>query len=161
VETANHPVSKEASAPVGTYVSTPHPGGEQASLHRAISWKGAIWAASGVPALVLFNIGALASTGGQPAWLIWIVSILMGFIQCFTYAEIAGLFPHQSGGTSVHGAIAWARYSKFIVPISVWCNWYAVARARAQNGPRRRIHTHSHVSRELGHQHLVAYAPAP
>ena len=98
------------------------PSGE---LHRAISWKGAFWAASGVPALVLFNIGALASTVGQPAWIIWILSILMGFAQCFTYAEIAGLFPHKSGGASVYGAIAWVRYSKFIAPISVWCNWFA------------------------------------
>ncbi len=97
----------------------------QEGLHRAISWKGAFWAASGVPALVLFNIGALASTVGQPAWLLWIISILMGFAQCFTYAEIAGLFPQKSGGASVYGAIAWVRYSKFIAPISVWCNWFA------------------------------------
>ncbi len=125
METANRPAIDETSALDGASVSMPHPGGEQARLHRAISWKGAFWAASGVPALVLFNIGALASTVGQPAWLIWIVSILMGFIQCFTYAEIAGLFPHKSGGASVYGAIAWVRYSKFIAPISVWCNWYA------------------------------------
>lgn len=98
---------------------------ENRGLHRAITWKGAFWAASGVPALVLFNIGALSSTVGQPAWLVWIVSILMGFAQSFTYAEIAGLFPHKSGGASVYGAIAWVRYSKFIAPISVWCNWFA------------------------------------
>lgn len=98
---------------------------QDGGLHRSISWKGAFWAASGVPALVLFNIGALASTVGQPAWIIWVLSILMGFAQCFTYAEIAGLFPHKSGGASVYGAIAWVRYSKFIAPISVWCNWFA------------------------------------
>jgi amino acid transporter len=94
-------------------------------LHRKISWTGAFWVASGVPALVLFSIGAIAATVGQPAYVIWIVSILMGFIQAFTYAEIAGLFPNKSGGASVYGAIAWVRYSKFIAPISVWCNWFA------------------------------------
>ncbi|PUA20761.1 amino acid permease [Glaciimonas sp. PCH181] len=100
-------------------------GVQDGGLHRTISWTGAFWAASGVPALVLFNIGALSSTVGQPAWILWILSILMGFAQCFTYAEIAGLFPHKSGGASVYGAIAWVRYSKFIAPISVWCNWFA------------------------------------
>ncbi|MGB4812207.1 MAG: APC family permease [Methylophilaceae bacterium] len=97
----------------------------EGGLHRTISWKGAFWAASGVPALVLFNIGALSSTVGMPAWILWIASILMGFAQCFVYAEIAGLFPHKSGGASVYGAIAWVKYSKFIAPISVWCNWFA------------------------------------
>lgn len=91
----------------------------------AIDWRGAFWVASGVPALVLFSIGAIAATVGKPAWIVWIVSILFGFIQAFTYAEIAGLFPHKSGGASVYGAVAWVRYSKLIAPVSVWCNWLA------------------------------------
>jgi amino acid transporter len=49
----------------------------------------------------------------------------MGFLQSFVYAEIAGLYPHKSGGASVYGAAAWIRYSKFVAPISVWCNWLA------------------------------------
>ena len=51
--------------------------------------------------------------------------MIMGFLQSFTYAEIAGLFPNKSGGASVYGAAAWLRYSKFIAPLSVWCNWFA------------------------------------
>ncbi len=94
-------------------------------LERGIDWTGAFWVASGVPPLVLFNIGAVAATVGKMSWVIWIASILMGFIQSFTYAEIAGLFPNKSGGTSVYGAIAWVRYSKIVAPISVWCNWFA------------------------------------
>jgi amino acid transporter len=98
---------------------------QQASLHRKIDWRGAFWVASGVPALVLFSIGAIAATVGKPSWLVWMMSIGFGFIQAFTYAEIAGLFPHKSGGASVYGAVAWVRYSKFIAPVSVWCNWFA------------------------------------
>ena len=98
---------------------------QQASLHRKIDWKGAFWVASGVPALVLFSIGAIAATVGKPAWMVWAISITFGFIQAFTYAEIAGLFPHKSGGASIYGAVAWVKYSKFIAPVSVWCNWFA------------------------------------
>jgi amino acid transporter len=94
-------------------------------LERGIDWTGAFWVASGVPPLVLFSIGAVAATVGKLSWLIWALSISLGFIQSFTYAEIAGLFPNKSGGTSVYGAIAWVRYSKVIAPISVWCNWFA------------------------------------
>ena len=94
-------------------------------LERGIDWTGAFWVASGVPPLVLFSIGAVAATVGKLSWIIWTASIALGFIQSFTYAEIAGLFPNKSGGTSVYGAIAWVRYSKIIAPISVWCNWFA------------------------------------
>jgi amino acid transporter len=95
------------------------------TLRRAIDWKGAFWVASGVPALVLFSIGGIAATVGVPAYTVWIASMLMGFVQSFTYAEIAGLFPNKSGGASIYGASAWLRYGKFIAPLSVWCNWIA------------------------------------
>jgi amino acid transporter len=94
-------------------------------LHRTLGWRDAFWASSGVPAGVLLTMGGIATVIGQPSWVIWIVSILMGFVQSFVYAEIAGLYPHKSGGASVYGAAAWLPYSKFIAPVSVWCNWLA------------------------------------
>src|SRR5262245_2355720 len=81
--------------------------------------------ASGVPALVLFSIGGIGAVGGRVAFAIWAVSVLMGFVQSFTYAEIAGLFPNKSGGASVYGAVAWLKYGTFIAPVSVWCYWLA------------------------------------
>jgi amino acid transporter len=103
----------------------PATAGSSGELIRAIDWRGAFWVASGVPALVLFSIGGIAGTAGKVAFVVWIVSMVMGFIQSFTYAEIAGLFPSKSGGASVYGAAAWVRYSKLIAPLSVWCNWIA------------------------------------
>src|SRR5246127_1114409 len=96
-----------------------------AALERGIDWTGAFWVASGVPPLVLFSIGSVAATVGRLSWIVWTASIAMGFVQSFTYAEIAGLFPNKSGGASVYGAIAWVRYSKLVAPVSVWCNWFA------------------------------------
>lgn len=98
---------------------------EAGNLHRALDWKGAFWVAAGVPPLVLFSIGGIAGTTGKLAFLVWIISMIMGFMQSFTYAEIAGMFSNKSGGASVYGATAWLRYSKFIAPLSVWCNWFA------------------------------------
>ena len=87
--------------------------------------KRRFWVASGVPALVLFSIGGIAGVAGKVALLVWTASMVMGFIQSFTYAEIAGLFPNKSGGASIYGAAAWVRYAKFVAPLSVWCNWFA------------------------------------
>jgi amino acid transporter len=97
----------------------------EGGLRRTISWTGAFWVASGVPALVLFSIGSIAATIGTPSVLVWTVSVLFGLTQSFTYAEISGMFPGKSGGASVYGAMAWVRYSKFLAPVSVWCNWLA------------------------------------
>lgn len=94
-------------------------------MRRDIDWKGAFFVAAGVPALVLFSMGGISATVGVPAYAIWIVSVLCGFIQAFTYAEIAGLHPSKTGGTAVHGATAWIRYSKYTAPLSLWCNWIA------------------------------------
>ncbi len=95
------------------------------SLHRALDWRGAFWVAAGVPPLVLFSIGGIAGVAGKAAFLVWILSMIMGFLQSFTYAEMAGMFGNKSGGASIYGATAWIRYSKVIAPLSVWCNWFA------------------------------------
>ncbi len=106
-------------------VSAPAGPVDTQGLHRAIRWPQAFWLASGVPALVLFSIGGIAATIGNPSWVIWIISVSFGFLQAFVYAEIAGLFPSKSGGASVYGAAAWVRYSRLLAPLSVWCNWLA------------------------------------
>jgi amino acid transporter len=98
---------------------------EEGHLQRSISWTGAFWVASGVPPLVLFSIGGIAGATGTPAFAIWTASMLMGFLQSFVYAEMAGLFPNKSGGSSVYGAAAWMRYARPISPLLVWCNWIA------------------------------------
>ena len=92
-------------------------------LQRGIGWTGAFWVASGVPALVLFSLGGVAGMTGKLAAGVWTLSIVMGFVQSFTYAEIAGLYPNKTGGASVYGAAAWVRYAKVVAPLSVWCNW--------------------------------------
>ena len=104
---------------------TPVSANDTHQLKRNISWTGAFWVASGVPPLVLFSIGGIAGTTGTPAFAIWAASMMMGFLQSFVYAEIAGLFPNKSGGASIYGAAAWVRYAKPIAPLSVWCNWFA------------------------------------
>ncbi|MFH5254630.1 hypothetical protein ACGTRS_25685, partial [Burkholderia semiarida] len=53
---------------------TPHDAGGH-TLQRGLNWKDAFWVTSGVPAGVLFTIGGVCATIGQPAWAIWIAAI--------------------------------------------------------------------------------------
>lgn len=106
-------------------VQAPWGTAEAASLKRSLNWTHAFWFAAGAPALVLFSLGAISATTGTVAVAVWTVSVLCGFLQTFTYAEISGMFPHKSGGASVYGAVAWVRYGKMLGPISVWSNWFS------------------------------------
>ena len=49
-------------------------------MRRTIDWKQAFFVAAGVPALVLFSMGAISATVGAPAWLVWTISVLLGFV---------------------------------------------------------------------------------
>ena len=80
------------------------------NMRRDISWLGAFFVAAGVPALVLFSMGGISALTGPVAILVWTISVLIGFVDAFIFAEIAGLHPRKSGGTAVHGATAWIRY---------------------------------------------------
>jgi len=96
---------------------------ETGALRREASWSHAVWVATGAPALVLFSIGGIAATVGSPSWLVWVLSVVIASFQMFTYAEVAGMFAHKSGGTAVSGSMAWLRYGKVFPALSVWCYW--------------------------------------
>jgi amino acid transporter len=92
-------------------------------MKRDVNWLQVVFIAAGAPALVMFNLGALSAVVGTVAPLVWAISVVLGYIELYIYAEIAGLHPHKTGGTAVHGATAWVRYSKVVAPISIWSNW--------------------------------------
>src|SRR5512139_2755295 len=94
-------------------------------MRRDVNWLLVVFIAAGSPALVMFNLGGLAAVVGTISPLVWTVSVLLGFLELFVYMEIAGLHPSKSGGTAVHGATAWVRYSKIVAPMSIFSNWLA------------------------------------
>jgi amino acid transporter len=96
---------------------------EKTRMKRDVNWLQVVFIAAGAPALVMFNLGALSAVVGTVAPLVWAISVVLGYIELYIYAEIAGLHPHKTGGTAVHGATAWVRYSKVVAPISIWSNW--------------------------------------
>ena len=133
-----------------------------ATLRRDIDWRDAFWVASGVPALVLFSIGGIAATVGTPSYVVWIVSVIFGFIQAFTYAEIAGLFPgkvrrrlglwrHRLGALrqAVRAALGLVQLARL------------VAGARHRLRHRRRLHPDVPVRRRCRRAHLGDHAPRP
>lgn len=79
----------------------------------------------GVPVLLIFSVGSVVVLTGTLSPLIWVISVVIGFIQAFVWAEMAGLFPHKSGGHSLYGSEALRRYNRFLPPLDIWGNWFA------------------------------------
>ena len=98
---------------------------EEPQMRRDVNWLQVVFISAGAPALVMFNLGGLAAVVGTISPLVWAVSVVLGFLELYLYAEIAGLHPSKSGGTAVHGATAWVRYSKIVAPMSIFSNWLA------------------------------------
>jgi amino acid transporter len=116
-----------ATSEPGSMLAQPS-GGEPAStgkLVRSIRWPHAFWIATGVPALMLFSVGYIASLDGPVSSVVWVVSVLIGLGMAFVYAELAGMFPEKSGGPPVFGAQAWKRYFRPIAPLNIWGYWFA------------------------------------
>ena len=98
---------------------------EAFGLARTLTWFDGFSIALGVPALLLFSVGSIVVLTGTLSPLIWIVSVSIGLLQAFIFAEMASLFPRKSGGHSLYGAEAWRRVNRFLPPMTVWGNWFA------------------------------------
>lgn len=103
----------------------PQSAAEAFGLSRSLSWFDGFSIALGVPALLLFSVGSIAVLTGTLSPLVWILSVTVGLVQAFVFAQMAGSFPRKSGGHSLYGAETWRRRNRFLAPLTVWGNWFA------------------------------------
>lgn len=109
----------QSSAPSILNPPTLHPATASDSarqLQRQLDWKGAFGASSGVPAGVLLTIAGIATMIGQPSWVVWIASILMG------------------GHAAQRPACSLAHYPRLCVP-SLYTGWRPVSAGRERGRP--------------------------
>ena len=62
---------------------------QEPRMRRDVNWLQVVFIAAGSPALVMFNLGGLAAITGTISPLIWAISVILGFLELFVYAEIA------------------------------------------------------------------------
>ena len=72
-----------------------HDATERPRMRRDVGWIFVVFIAAGAPALVMFNLGGISAVVGTISPLVWTVSVCLGFLELFVYAEIAGLHPEQ------------------------------------------------------------------
>jgi hypothetical protein len=74
---------------------------EAFGLARVLNWFDGFSIALGVPALLLFSVGSIVVLTGTLSPLVWIVSVSIGLLQAFIFAEMAGPI-------GLAGVVVWA-----------------------------------------------------
>ena len=96
-----------------------------------ISWKQGLVIALGVPMLILPSIGYFTSYVWAFSIIIWLLSIIQGFIQNTAYGELALMYPKAAGLPGFAQAVFKGKnskdydLSKFIGGFSAWGYWFA------------------------------------
>ena len=96
-----------------------------------ISWKQGLVIALGVPMLILPSIGYFAGYVGVFAIIIWLISIIQGFLQNIAYADFALMHPEARGLPGYVQTIFKGKHpkdydmNKFIGGFSAWGYWMA------------------------------------
>jgi amino acid transporter len=100
-------------------------------LQRSIDWKQGLAIALGVPLLILPSIGYFAGYVWSFAIIIWILSVIQGFMQNLAYGEMAAMFPQSSGLPGFAQTIFTdkknnkSKAGKFLGGFSAWSYWFA------------------------------------
>src|ERR1700754_3870070 len=84
-----------------------------------LGWFDGFSMAMSIPNGIVTSLGfCIAAVGALPAMLFWSLSSAFGFLQNFLYAEMAMMFPTESGGIAVYANQAWRRHSSFVGPLA-------------------------------------------
>lgn len=99
-------------------------------MNKGISWRQGLAIALGVPMLILPSIGYFTSYLWSFSIFVWILSVIQGFFQNYSYGEMAVKFPKASGLPGYAQAIYGknkknSKLGKFIGGFSAWSYWFA------------------------------------
>ena len=111
-------ISAESTVPLGEDLEI---GG---TAKGKLSWFDGFSMAMSIPNGIVTSLGfCIAAVGALPAMLFWSLSSAFGFLQNFLYAEMAMMFPTESGGIAVYANQAWRRHSSFVGPLATFGYW--------------------------------------
>jgi amino acid transporter len=93
-------------------------------LARCLDWRSGAFLALTPILGVLTTVGWMVGLVG--AWaviFIWTVSMVLAVAQAFLYAEMATMFPEQTGGVAAYAHEGLRKYTVFVGPVAMWGYW--------------------------------------
>jgi amino acid transporter len=97
---------------------------ESRGFRRTLTWRGGFVLALVIPmsglTLIGYEVGALGAYG---ALAVWVGVSVIALAQNYIYAELAGIFPHKSGGIALYASEIWAKYFSPVGGVLGWGYW--------------------------------------
>jgi Amino acid permease len=108
-----------------TSEAQPRTSGEsQDGFARILTWRGGFVLALVIPmsglTLVGYEIGAIGALG---ALAVWVGTSVIALLQNFIYTELAGMFPHKSGGIALYASEIWSEHCVPLGGVFGWGYW--------------------------------------
>jgi amino acid transporter len=99
---------------------------EERQLLKALRWYDGFIVALANPGFLIGSLGlSIGALGGWGAMFLWGVSMFLGVLQNWIYAESAAMFPDKPGGISLYANEGWRRYFSFVGPVATFGYWFA------------------------------------
>jgi amino acid transporter len=99
---------------------------EERQLLKALRWYDGFIVALANPGFLIGSLGlSIGALGGWGAMFLWGVSMFLGVLQNWIYAETAAMFPEKPGGISLYANEGWRRYFSFVGPVATFGYWFA------------------------------------
>ncbi|WP_281155363.1 APC family permease [Streptomyces sp. HYC2] len=90
-------------------------------LAKTLTWRDGMALALTLPTGLFVTFG-----GAWTAITVWFVGAVVSFLQCFVFAEMAAMFPRDSGGVARYAIEGWKRYFAplgAIAAFGYWLGW--------------------------------------
>ena len=99
---------------------------EERELLKSLRWWDGFVVALANPGFLIGSLGfSIGSLGGWGAMLLWGVSMFLGTLQNWIYAETATMFPNKTGGIALYANEGWRRYFTLVGPVATFGYWFA------------------------------------
>lgn len=100
---------------------------EPSGFERQLSWRDGFAISLVVPVAIFVTIGPIIGLlGGWATAALFSIACLVGIVQNFMYAEMAGMFPNKPGGIALYAHEGWKRYfapAGALAAFGYWAGW--------------------------------------
>jgi amino acid transporter len=99
---------------------------EERQLLKSLRWYDGFVVALANPGFLIGSLGySIGALGGWGAMFLWGISMFLGVLQNWIYAESAGMFPEKPGGISLYAHEGWRKYFTLVGPVATFGYWFA------------------------------------
>ncbi len=93
------------------------------SLRPLLAWRSALVLSLGSALLVTVSLGPMGAELGPSLVVVWIITAVIGLLQCLLIAELASRYPHKVGGAPAYNHEGLKHISPLFGAVSTWAYW--------------------------------------